>query len=48
MPGGMSGLQIRVGQRGCLGWVRLPFSSAIGENPMMARQTDFDKRLAYA
>lgn len=28
MPGGMSGLQIRVGLRAGLRWVRLPLSSA--------------------
>jgi hypothetical protein len=28
VPGGASGLQIRVGQRDCLRWVRLPLSSA--------------------
>ena len=29
VPGGAFGLQIRVGQRACLRWVRLPLSSAI-------------------
>ena len=36
VPGGAFGLQIRVGQRACPRWVRLPFSSAIphpGANP---------------